>query len=90
MSPRTLPAAVLMPEYEALLRDGAELPLVISGESMLPFLRCSGEKLRFTAVPTALMSCIACSAPRRVPTGFSAMRRPAWRDRCPRSVFSRM
>ena len=39
MSPRTLPAAVLMPEYEALLRDGAELPLVISGESMLPFLR---------------------------------------------------
>lgn len=39
MSPRTLPAAVLMPEYESLLRDGAELPLVISGESMLPFLR---------------------------------------------------
>ncbi len=39
MSTRTLPAAVLMPEYEALLRDGAELPLVISGESMLPFLR---------------------------------------------------
>ncbi len=39
MSPRTLPAAVLMPEYEALLRDGAELPLVVSGESMLPFLR---------------------------------------------------
>ena len=39
MSARTLPAAVLMPEYEALLRDGAELPLVISGESMLPFLR---------------------------------------------------
>ena len=39
MSPRTLPAAVLMPEYEALLREGAELPLVVSGESMLPFLR---------------------------------------------------
>ena len=39
MSPRTLPAAVLMPEYESLLREGAELPLVVSGESMLPFLR---------------------------------------------------
>lgn len=39
MNPKTLPAAVLMPEYEALLREGAELPLVISGESMLPFLR---------------------------------------------------
>ena len=38
MSPRTLPAAVLMPEYEALLKEGAELPLTISGESMLPFL----------------------------------------------------
>ena len=38
MSPRTLPAAVLMPEYESLLREGAELPLVVSGESMLPFL----------------------------------------------------
>ena len=39
MSPRTLPASVLMPEYEALLREGAELPLVVSGGSMLPFLR---------------------------------------------------
>ena len=39
MRARTLPAAVLMPEYESLLREGAELPLVISGESMLPFLR---------------------------------------------------
>ena len=39
MSARTLPASVLMPEYEALLREGAELPLVVSGESMLPFLR---------------------------------------------------
>lgn len=38
MSARVLPAAVLMPEYEALLREGAELPLVISGSSMLPFL----------------------------------------------------
>ena len=38
MSPRILPASVLMPEYEALLREGAELPLVISGGSMLPFL----------------------------------------------------
>lgn len=38
MSPRVLPAAVLMPEYEALLKEGAELPLVISGGSMLPFL----------------------------------------------------
>ena len=36
---RTLPASVLMPEYESLLREGAELPLVVSGESMLPFLR---------------------------------------------------
>lgn len=36
---RVLPAAVLMPEYESLLRQGAELPLVISGGSMLPFLR---------------------------------------------------
>ena len=26
MSPRVLPASVLMPEYEALLRQGAELP----------------------------------------------------------------
>ena len=39
MSPKTLPASVLMPDYEALLQQGAELPLVISGESMLPFLR---------------------------------------------------
>lgn len=39
MSRKTLPASVLMPEYEALLREGAELPLVVSGESMLPFLR---------------------------------------------------
>ena len=39
MSPITLPASVLMPEYEQLLREGAELPLVVSGESMLPFLR---------------------------------------------------
>lgn len=39
MSPKTLPASVLMPEYEALLQQGAELPLVVSGESMLPFLR---------------------------------------------------
>ena len=38
MSPRVLPASVLMPEYEALLREGAELPLVISGGSMRPFL----------------------------------------------------
>ena len=38
MSARVLPAAVLMPEYEALLREGAELPLVVSGGSMLPFL----------------------------------------------------
>lgn len=36
---KTLPASVLMPEYEALLREGAELPLVVSGNSMLPFLR---------------------------------------------------
>ena len=39
MSPKILPSAVLMPEYEALLREGAALPLVVSGESMLPFLR---------------------------------------------------
>ena len=39
MSPKTLPASVLMPEYEQLLHEGAELPLVVSGESMLPFLR---------------------------------------------------
>lgn len=38
MSPKVLPASVLMPEYEALLKEGAELPLVISGGSMLPFL----------------------------------------------------
>ena len=38
MSARVLPAAVLMPEYEALLREGAELPLVVSGGSMRPFL----------------------------------------------------
>ena len=38
MSARVLPAAVLMPEYEALLRQGAELPLVVSGGSMRPFL----------------------------------------------------
>ena len=52
MSPRTLPAAVLMPEYEALLRDGAELPLVISGESMLPFLR-PGRDTVFLRQPDA-------------------------------------
>lgn len=39
MSPRVLPAAILMPEYEALLEAGAELPLVVSGISMTPFLR---------------------------------------------------
>ena len=52
MSPRTLPAAVLMPEYEALLRDGAELPLVVSGGSMLPFLR-PGEDTVFLRRPDA-------------------------------------
>lgn len=52
MSPRSLPAAVLMPEYEALLRDGAELPLVISGESMLPFLR-PGRDTVFLRQPDA-------------------------------------
>lgn len=52
MSPRTLPAAVLMPEYEALLRDGAELPLVVSGESMLPFLR-PGRDTVFLREPSA-------------------------------------
>jgi len=52
MSPRTLPAAVLMPEYEALLRDGAELPLVVSGESMLPFLR-PGQDTVFLKRPDA-------------------------------------
>ena len=38
MSPKVLPASVLMPEYETLLKEGVELPLVISGGSMLPFL----------------------------------------------------
>ena len=52
MSPRTLPAAVLMPEYEARLREGAELPLVISGESMLPFLR-PGRDTVFLKQPDA-------------------------------------
>lgn len=39
MTPRKLPAAALMPHYEALLQSGAELPLVVSGTSMTPFLR---------------------------------------------------
>ena len=39
MSPKIIPAAELMPHYEELLEAGAELPLVISGTSMTPFLR---------------------------------------------------
>lgn len=39
MSPKKLPAAELMPHYEELLQAGAELPLVVSGISMTPFLR---------------------------------------------------
>lgn len=35
---KTLPAGELMPEYRAMLDEGLELPLVISGGSMLPFL----------------------------------------------------
>lgn len=38
MTPRVLNADTLMPEYRALLAEGAELPLVVSGGSMLPFL----------------------------------------------------
>ena len=61
MSPRTLPAAVLMPEYEALLRQGAELPLVVSGESMLPFLRPGLDTVYLKA---------AAGAPRRGEIAF--------------------
>ena len=39
MSAKKLPAAELMPHYEELLLAGAELPLVVSGASMTPFLR---------------------------------------------------
>lgn len=39
MSPKKIPAAELMPHYEELLATGAELPLVVSGTSMTPFLR---------------------------------------------------
>ncbi len=39
MSPKKIPAAELMPHYEELLESGAELPLVVSGTSMTPFLR---------------------------------------------------
>lgn len=35
---RIVPADILLPEYRSLLAQGAELPLVISGGSMLPFL----------------------------------------------------
>lgn len=35
---RVLDAEVLMPEYRKLLKDGAILPLTVSGGSMLPFL----------------------------------------------------
>lgn len=38
MNPKVFSADVLIPEYRALLDEGAELPLVISGGSMLPFL----------------------------------------------------
>ena len=38
-------ADVLIPEYRALLAEGAELPLVVSGGSMLPFL-APGRPLR--------------------------------------------
>ena len=36
-------ADVLIPEYRALLAEGAELPLVVSGGSMLPFLAPGGD-----------------------------------------------
>lgn len=52
MSPKTLPASALMPEYESLLRQGAELPLVVSGESMLPFLR-PGRDTVYLKAPNA-------------------------------------
>ncbi len=35
---RTLSPDELMPEYEELLKNGARLPLVVSGSSMVPFL----------------------------------------------------
>ena len=54
MSPKTLPASVLMPEYETLLRHGAELPLVVSGESMLPFLRPGLDTVYLKAIDAPL------------------------------------
>lgn len=38
MNPKVFSTDVLIPEYRALLDEGAELPLVVSGGSMLPFL----------------------------------------------------
>ena len=54
MSPKVLPASVLMPEYESLLLEGAELPLVISGGSMLPFLASGRDSVMLKAPDRAL------------------------------------
>ena len=51
---KQLHAAELMPEYEKLLREGAELPLVISGESMLPFLRPGRDTVYLKAAQSPL------------------------------------
>ena len=54
MSARVLPASVLMPEYEDLLRHGAELPLVVSGGSMLPFLAPGRDSVLLKAPDRAM------------------------------------
>ena len=54
MSPKVLPASVLMPEYETLLKEGVELPLVISGGSMRPFLVPGRDSVMLNAPDRAL------------------------------------
>ena len=54
MGKRTLSPEELMPQYEELLRAGAELPLVVSGGSMLPFLAPGRDTVYLRSIDRAL------------------------------------
>lgn len=49
MDKKILSPEELMPEYAELLCSGAELPLVVSGTSMNPFLASGSDTVRLTA-----------------------------------------
>lgn len=89
MEKRILSAEELMPEYTELLKAGAELPLSVSGASMLPFLypgrdavflkrrrgNLNGATFCFTAAQTADTYSTACKKSGMTDCTLPAMRR---------------